>query len=65
MRGSALKLVNILEIGKVVIECKEDSGMRYNDMLLSQHSVNPPILTAGLEDFKIAFVGGLGDFQNN
>ena len=29
-------------------------------MLLLQHSVNPPILTGGLEDFKFAFIGGGG-----
>ena len=37
-------------------------------MLLLQHSVNPPILTGGgggVEDFKFAFIGELGNFQNN
>ena len=34
-------------------------------MLLLQHSVNPPILTGGLEEFKFAFIRELGNFQNN
>ena len=34
-------------------------------MLILQHSVNSPILTVGLKDFKFAFIGRLGNFQNN
>ena len=39
--------------------------MRYNGELLLQHSVHPPILTVGFEDFKLSFIAGLGSFQNN